>query len=70
MRRWVKRLEREAAQDAVLIRQRDGSVRSFDRMHFMGQMYLAQLDEALGRSEALATCSTPSRVPRRRVAAP
>jgi hypothetical protein len=52
MRRWVKRLEREAAQDAVLIRQRDGSVRSFDRMHVMGQMYLAQLDEALGRSEA------------------
>jgi hypothetical protein len=33
----------------TLIRQRDGSVRSFDRMHVMGQMYLAQVDDALGR---------------------
>jgi hypothetical protein len=41
-----------AAQGAVLIRQRDGSVRAFDRLHVMGQMYLAQLDAALGRSEA------------------
>ena len=52
LRGWVKRLEREAAEGVVLIRQRDGSVRIFDRMHVMAQMYLAQLDEALGRSEA------------------
>lgn len=52
LRSWVKRLEREAAQGAVLIRGRDGSVRAFDRMHVMGQMYLAYVDDALGRSEA------------------
>jgi hypothetical protein len=52
LRSWIKRLEREAAEGAVLIRQRDGSVRIFDRMHVLGQMYLARLDAALGRSEA------------------
>ena len=52
MRGWIKRLEREAAEGAVLIRQRDGSVRIFDTLHVMGQTYLAQLDDALGRSEA------------------
>jgi hypothetical protein len=52
MRGWIRRLEREAAEGAVLIRQRDGSVRIFDRMHVMAQMYLARLDDALGRSEA------------------
>jgi hypothetical protein len=49
LRDVLRRLRREAAQDAVLIRQRDGSVRAFDRMDVMGQMYLAQLDDALGR---------------------
>ena len=48
LRSWVKRLEREPAEGAVFIRQRDGSVRAFDRMHVMGQMYLAQVDDALG----------------------
>ncbi len=52
MRGWIKRLEREAVQGAILIRQRDGSVRAFDTLHLMGQMYLARLDAALGRSEA------------------
>jgi hypothetical protein len=52
LRGGVKRLEREAAEGAVLIRQRDGSVRAFDRMDVMGQMYLTQLDDALGRNEA------------------
>jgi hypothetical protein len=49
MRGWIRRLEREAAEGAVLIRQRDGSVRIFDTLHVMGQMYLAQLDDALGQ---------------------
>ena len=44
----LRRLKREASEDAVFIRGRDGSVRAFDRMHVMGQMYLAQLDDALG----------------------
>ena len=34
----------------MLIHQRDGSVRGFDRMHVMAQMYLARFDAALGRS--------------------
>src|SRR5918993_3416585 len=49
LRETLRRLKREASEDAVLIRQRDGSVRAFDRMHVMGQMYLAQVDDALGR---------------------
>jgi hypothetical protein len=49
MRGWIKRLEREAAEGAVLIRQRDGSVRIFDTLHVIGQMYLAKYDDALGR---------------------
>ena len=45
----LRRLRREASEDAVLIRGRDGSVRAFDLMDVMGQMHLAQLDGALGR---------------------
>jgi hypothetical protein len=45
----LRRLKREAAEDAVVIRQRDGSVRAFDWMHVMGQMFLAKYDDALGR---------------------
>ena len=33
----------------MLIHQRDGSVKPFDEMHVMGQVYLAKLDAALGR---------------------
>jgi hypothetical protein len=44
----LSRLRREASQDAVLIRQRDGTIRAFDKMHVMGQLYLARLDAALG----------------------
>ena len=49
MRGWIRRLEREAAEGAVLIRQRDGSIRAFDTLHVMGQMYLAHYDDALGQ---------------------
>ena len=45
----LRRLAREAREGAVLIHQRDGSVRPFDKMHVMGQVYLAKLDAALGR---------------------
>jgi hypothetical protein len=45
----LRRLKREASEDAVVIRQRDGSVRAFDPLHVMGQMYLAKYDDALGR---------------------
>jgi len=49
LRDVLRRLRREAAQDAVLIRGRNGSVRAFDTLHVMGQMYLAQVDDALGQ---------------------
>jgi hypothetical protein len=45
----LRRLEREAREGAVLIHQRDGSVRAFDRMHVMAEVYLAKFDAALGR---------------------
>jgi len=50
LREVIRRLKREASEDAVLIRGRDGSVRAFDRMHLLGQMYLAQVDDALGQT--------------------
>jgi hypothetical protein len=49
LRETLRRLKREASEDAVLIRGRDGSVRAFDPMDVMGQIYLAQVDDALGR---------------------
>ena len=48
----LRRLRREASEDAVLIRQCDGSVKAFDRMDVTEQMYLARLDAALGRSRS------------------
>ncbi len=45
----LRRLAREAREGAVLIRQRDGSVKPFDKMHVMAEVYLAKLDAALGR---------------------
>jgi hypothetical protein len=49
LRDQLRRMKREASRDAVLIHQRDGSTRAFDRMHVMGQMYLARLNASLGR---------------------
>ena len=45
----LSRLRREASQGALLIRQRGGTIRAFDKMDVMGQVYLARLDAALGR---------------------
>jgi hypothetical protein len=45
----LRRLAREAKEGAVLIQGRDGSAQPFDKMHVMGQVYLAKLDAALGR---------------------
>jgi len=49
IRDTLRRLKREASEGAVLIHQRDGSVRAFDRMHVTAQMFLAHVDDALGR---------------------
>jgi hypothetical protein len=45
----LRRLRREASQGAVLIHQRDGTVRAFDRMHVLAEVFLAKFDAALGR---------------------
>jgi hypothetical protein len=44
----LRRLARAAAQGAVLIRQRDGSVKPFDNMYVMTEVFLAKFDAALG----------------------
>jgi hypothetical protein len=49
LRDVLRRLRREASRDAVLIHQRDGTVRAFDRMHVLSEVYLAKFDAALGR---------------------
>jgi hypothetical protein len=49
VRARLRRLTREAREGAVLVHQRDGSVKAVDKMHVMGQLYLAKLDAALGR---------------------
>jgi hypothetical protein len=49
VRARLRRLAREASEGAaVLIHQRDGSVKPFDKMDVLGQVYLAKLDAALG----------------------
>jgi hypothetical protein len=45
----LRRLTREAKEGAVLIQGRDASVKPFDKMDVMAQLYLAKLDAALGR---------------------
>jgi hypothetical protein len=44
----LRRLKRAANQDAVLIRQRDGSALAFERMEVMKALYVAQFNRALG----------------------
>ena len=48
LRGHLRRLEREASKHRALIHQRDGSVRAFDRMTVMKEMYLLKYDAALG----------------------
>ncbi len=48
LRDVLRRLRREASQGAVLIHQRDGSVKPFDKMHVMTEVFLAKFDAALG----------------------
>ncbi len=71
VRARLRRLVREAREGAVLIHQRDGSVKAFDKMHVMGQVYLAKLDAALGRprrsSDVLAALDGATRESRRAV---
>jgi hypothetical protein len=49
LRDVLRRLRREVSRDALVIRQRDGTTRAFDKKDVMAEVYLAQLDTALGR---------------------
>src|SRR5919112_5946680 len=53
----LRRLEREAKSEGVILRLRDGSIRVFDRMEVAKEMFLTQMDLMLGKarpSEVLA----------------
>jgi hypothetical protein len=50
LRGWLKRIEREAREDFVEVRQRDGRVLYFERMEVLKALFLARYDAALGRS--------------------
>jgi hypothetical protein len=49
LRDRLRRLRRKAEEDGILIRQVDGSVRAFDRMDALGQLFLARYDITIGR---------------------
>jgi hypothetical protein len=49
LRGWLKWLEREAHKDKVVIPQRTGPPRVFDRMAAMAELYLLRYDRVLGR---------------------
>jgi hypothetical protein len=67
----LRRLARLAQEGAVLVHQRDGSVKAFDKMHVLGELYLARLDAALGRprrsSDVLRALNGATRESRRAV---
>jgi hypothetical protein len=67
----LRRLAREAREGAVLIYQRVGSVKAFDKMDVMAEVYLAKLDAALGSprrsSDVLRALDGATRASRRAV---
>jgi hypothetical protein len=44
----LRHLKRKASRNAVLIRQRDGSVKPFDRMTVAKELFVARLNHAVG----------------------
>ena len=48
VRARLRRLAREAREGAVLIEGRDGTIRAFDKMDVLAEVFLAKLDTALG----------------------
>ncbi len=68
LRRRLRHLQRTASEGAVLIHQRDGSVRAFDKMTVAAEVFLSKLDGALGREprrsevmDAIANATEESR---------
>jgi len=49
MKSKLRRLERKAQQDAVFVRQRDGTVKAFDRMLVQAELFLLLCDRHLGK---------------------
>ncbi len=50
LRRRLQQLRKAASEGAVLIHQRDGSVKAFDNMHVFSEMFLTKTDLFSGRS--------------------
>ena len=48
VKRRLKRFEREATKDAVLVHQRDGTTRTFDEMTVLREVFLLKYYAALG----------------------
>jgi hypothetical protein len=46
----LRRLEREAQSEGVILRLRDGSIRVFDRMEVAAEMFLCRMDLMLGKA--------------------
>ncbi len=55
LRGLIRRLKREASKDAVLLYQRDGSLKAFPTMDVHIAMYLAWLDLAVDREQSAST---------------
>ena len=50
MRSWIKRLEREAGKDMVVLKLRDGSIRVFSDLEVFKEMFLCRTDLFLGKA--------------------
>ena len=60
LRSWVKRLEREAQSEGVVLRLRDGGVRVFEDMEVFSELFLTQTD--LFRGKARRHSGEPGRL--------
>ena len=50
LRGRLRRLQREAAKEGVVLHLRDGSLRVFDKMEVFGEMFLCQMDLMSGKA--------------------
>jgi len=52
VRSWIKRLEREAGKDMVVLKLRDGGVRAFSDQEVFTEMFLTQTDLLMGEARS------------------
>ena len=69
LRDKLRRLEREAAREGVILHLRDGGLRVFDQMEVAKEMFLTQMD-FLGARYAPPRSWTPCALPLRRAVPP